>query len=304
VKLSLRQIPVGLARNSRYNWSMTQYCYLNGHFTPLDKARVSVLDRGFRFGDGVFETIAVYQGLPYQWALHMQRLKDGLQALNIPFDTDSLRAPSLSLISKNGLVDATLRIAVSRGVGSIGYLPTGAADSTVVIEANPRHSPPLDAACLWLSQWQKPSPQSLPVQFKLAQGVNSTLARMEAAQHGCLDGLLLNAHDHICEAGSANLFWRIGRTLHTPALACGVLAGTTRAALLRTSPYPVEEGRFTLESLQQADALVATNTAWQVKPISELRPAGWIFAQSMQLAAELRSVLHKDIAAYATTHRA
>lgn len=283
---------------------MTLYCYLNGKFVPTHQARVSVQDRGFRFGDGVFETIAVYRSIPYQWELHMQRLHDGLHALGIPCDTASLRAPALKLISKNELVDATLRIAISRGVGSIGYLPTGPADSTVVIEANSRITPPIDTASLWLSEWQKPSPKALPVQFKLAQGVNSTLARAEAAQHGCLDGLQLNAHGDICETASANVFWRVGNTLFTPSLDCGVLAGTTRDAMLRLSPYAVEQGSYALETLQQADAVVATNTAWQVMPIGELRPLGWQFPHSTALAQELRNVLHKDITAYAHSHHA
>lgn len=283
---------------------MKHFCYLNGQFAPLEKAAISVQDRGFRFGDGVFETIAVYHGIPYQWELHMQRLKDGLHALDIPFDTATLRAPALQLVSRNELSDATLRIAISRGIGSAGYLPTGSADSTVVIEANDRITPPIDPACLWLSEVEKPSPKALPIQFKLAQGVNSTLARMEAARHGCLDGLLLNAHGEICEAGSANLFWRIDDRLFTPALECGVLAGTTRDALLRISPYPVELGTYALEHLQQADAVVATNTHWQAMPVTELRPTGWTFNNSVALAQELRAALHKDISRYVAAHRA
>lgn len=300
----LPHFPIGAAWNTVYNSAMTHFCYLNGQFVPLAKATVSVQDRGFRFGDGVFETIAVYSGIPYQWDLHMQRLKDGLHALNIPFDTTTLRAPSLQLITRNGLSDATLRIAVSRGVGSSGYLPAGSADSTLVIEATDRITPPLDPACLWLSEVEKPSPKALPIRFKLAQGVNSTLARMEAARHGCLDGLLLNALGEICEAGSANLFWRVGGTLYTPALECGVLTGTTRDALLRISPYPVEQGAYPLEHLQRADALIVTNTHWQAMPVTELRPIGWTFNNSMPLAQELRRALHKDISRYVAALRA
>lgn len=298
------QIPIGATDIYRYNRSMSQYCYIKGVLTPLEKAHISVQDRGFRFGDGVFETIAVYKGMPYQWELHMQRLKNGLQALGIPCDTDELRQPSLKLISKNRLVDATLRIAISRGVGSIGYLPTGPADSTVVIEANDRITPPIDPASLWLSDVEKPSPKALPVQFKLAQGVNSTLARMQAAVHGCLDGLQLNAHGDICEAGSANVFWRIGDVLYTPALDCGVLAGTTRDAVLRISPYKIEQGTYPLSHLEQADAMIVTNSNWQAMPITELRPNGWQFNGSVALAREIRSTLHKDIARYGTTHHA
>jgi branched-subunit amino acid aminotransferase/4-amino-4-deoxychorismate lyase len=174
----------------------------------------------------------------------------------------------------------------------------------VVIEATDRITPPVDAASLWLTDIEKPSPKSLPVQHKLSQGINSTLARMQAAKHGCLDGLLLNAQGEICETGSANLFWRVGKVLHTPALHCGVLAGTTREALLRISPYQVEEGAYKLEHLQQADAIIATNTHWQMQPITVLRPLDWQFANSIALAHELRVALHKDIATYVAAHHA
>lgn len=277
---------------------MTHYCYLNGKTIDTAKAHLHVQDRGFRFGDGVFETIAVYHGIPYQWENHMQRLKNGLHALDIPFDISALRDPSLRLISKNQLSNATLRISISRGVGSQGYLPTGPAMSTVLIEAQERHLPPIDEASLWLSEWEKPSPKALPVQFKLAQGINSTLARMEAAKHGCQDSLLCNAHGEVCEASSANIFWRKDNTLYTPALECGVLDGTTRHAIMRISPYPVQEGRFLLEDMQQADAVVLTNANWQAMPITAIKPNGWQWEHSISLAKELRAALAADIEAY------
>lgn len=283
---------------------MTQYTYLNGRFVAAHNASIPVQDRGFRFGDGVFETIAVYQGVPYQWELHMQRLKDGLKALDIPADTRPLADIARRLLSRNKLSDAGLRIAISRGVGSQGYLPTGAASPTILVETQSRTTPPPDPAKLWLSDIEKPSPRALPVGQKLAQGLNSTLVRMEAAQHGCLDGIQLNAAGHITETSSANLFWRVGDTLYTPALSCGLLAGTTRAAIIRLSPYRVKEGSFTLNVLQNADALVATNSTWQAMPVSEIKQGGWCFAHSVALARELRAILQKDIAAYVATHKA
>lgn len=277
---------------------MTQYTYVNGRFVAAHNASVSVQDRGFRYGDGLFETVAVYRGVPYQWELHMQRLAAGARVLGFPLDTDSLLSVAQRLLARNKLKDAGLRIAVSRGVGSIGYLPVGAADATVVMESAARITPPADPASLWLSDYEKPSPRALPVQFKLAQGLNSTLVRMEAAQHGCLDAIQLNAAGHITETSSGNIFWRVGDTLYTPSLECGLLAGTTRAAILRLSPYRVKEGFFDLSVLQNADALVVTNTNWQAMPVTEIKQGGWCFLHSVALARELRAVLQKDIDAY------
>jgi len=275
---------------------MKQHVYLNGHIVPQSEARIPVADRGFRFGDGVFETIAVYNRVPYQWDLHMERLKAGLHALDIPADVTPLQGAAHALISINELNDATLRIAISRGVGSQGYLPTGGANPTVVMETADRITPPATPESLWVSKWEKPSPKALPVEYKLAQGVNSSLARMEAAGHGCLDSILCNARGEICETSSANLFWKKGDMLYTPALECGLLAGTTRAAILRLSPYAIEEGAYVLDTLADADALVVTNTHWQAMPIVEIKPNGWNFAESEALADALRNVLANDIA--------
>lgn len=277
---------------------MTQITYVNGSYVSAKNAVVSVQDRGFRYGDGVFETIAVHGGVPYQWELHLARLEAGLKALEIPAPSEDLLEVSLRLLARNDLSDASIRIAVSRGVGSRGYLPVGAASPTVVVEVQDRLAVPSDPATLWLSDIEKPSAKALPVEHKLAQGLNSTLVRMEAARHGCLDGLQLNAEDHITETSSANLFWRIGDALYTPSLDCGILAGTTRAALIRTTIYHIVEGPFKLEELQEADALIATNTNWLAMPVSHLAPNGWEFPESAKLASEIRAVLQKDIEHY------
>lgn len=277
---------------------MSNITYVNGRYLSAKNAVVSVQDRGFRYGDGVFETLSVYQGIPYQWELHQARLEAGLKALEIPAPSEDLRAVCLRLLARNALSDASIRIAVSRGVGSRGYLPIGAATPTVVVEVQERLPVPSDSATLWLSATEKPSPKALPVEHKLAQGLNSTLVRMEAARHGCLDGLQLNGDGRIAETSSANIFWRIGDALHTPSLDCGILAGTTRAALLRTTIYRIVEGPFRLEELQKADAVILTNTNWLAMPISSLAPKGWEFPESTKLASEIRAVLQKDIEHY------
>jgi len=272
------------------------YCYLNGRFVKAASAKIPIQDRGFRYGDGLFETIAVYHSRPYQWDLHIARLKKGLEALEIPADISGVREAILKLLDKNKLTEATLRIAISRGSGSQGYLPIGCACPTILIEAHERVTPPANPSALWLSTYEKPSPQALPIACKTAQGLNATLVRMEASHHGCLDGLQLNKDGHITEASSANLFWKIGNVLYTPDEACGLLPGTTRAALMRLSPYEVKTGPYGLEILERADAVIVCNTQWQAMPIVELKPKGWKWPKSVELAQEMRTWLAKDIA--------
>src|SRR5438045_2826886 len=110
------------------------WLYLDDRFVPVEEAAVHVQDRGFRFGDGVFETIGVYAGVPYQWEFHMERLERGLKALGIPFHIGPLVDVCDGLLLRNLMEDGLLRIAVSRGIGSRGYLPLPTCMPTLVVE--------------------------------------------------------------------------------------------------------------------------------------------------------------------------
>ncbi|NDF12774.1 MAG: hypothetical protein EB060_08210 [Proteobacteria bacterium] len=278
--------------------SMT-HCVLNSKLLPLAEAHISVADRGFRFGDGVFETIAVYGGVPYQWELHQKRLESGLEAIKIRAETQNLRKLSLELIAKNNVKNGVLRIAISRGVGSLGYFPDKP-KATVVIEAENRTFKAPDVIALGLSSYEKPSPACLPVEYKLAQGLNSTLARMEAVEKNCFDALLLNGQKHITETSSANIFWIKDSMLYTPAPECGVLLGTTRAAMIRLSPYPVRQGSFPLQEMLDAEEVFLTNAHWQILPVHRFENKTWThhaYTEALQI------IYRKDIESYVAAHR-
>lgn len=266
--------------------------FINDRFVDEKDAKVSVQDRGFRFGDGCFETIAVIKGKPYQWELHLARLIAGLEAINIQAVLTKLKDVSLELLAKNKLQEGFIRISVTRGEGSRGYLPI-TSHPTIIIETLERQKIP-EAVTLCLSSYRKPSVQSLPVQYKLMQGLNSTLARMEAMRADCFEAILLNEKDELCEASSANLFWIKNSEVFTPSLESGCLAGTTRAALMRLSD--IKEGRFNLKHLMQADEVFLTNVSWQVMPVIELK--GHKTWQVGAVTQKLQSLLQNDIAAY------
>jgi branched-chain amino acid aminotransferase len=268
--------------------------YANGQFLSAEMPCIHPSDRGFRYGDGVFETVRLKGGKPYQWLFHLERLEAGLKALRITLNTDLLKPTCIELIRRNHAGDGLLRIAVSRGPGGRGYLPGRESEPTLVIEtltAPPRPAAPLT---LWLSAYEKISPNALPVQVKLAQGLNSTLARLEAEAKGCDDALLLNAAGEICEMSGANIMWLARGKLFTPALACGVLNGSTRSALIRLSPWPVHEGAYTLDDLKDAEAVIACNVALGAVPIAVLAPQGFTW-NSVALAQQLQDVLRIDM---------
>src|SRR2546422_8771556 len=110
--------------------------FLNGQFVAEEQAVVSVFDRGFLYGDGLFETVPVYGGRPFRWAQHLERLARGADYLKIrlAFSPKELRKLAGELIERNGMPNALLRLTLSRGVGERGYSPKGA-DSPVVVMA-------------------------------------------------------------------------------------------------------------------------------------------------------------------------
>lgn len=272
------------------------FVYLNHQIISKADASIPVDDRGFRFGDGIFETIRVAQGKAYQWEYHLARLIKGLETLRIPFDTSHLQETCQGLVKKNQLTHGFLRIAISRGVGSIGYLPT-TTTPTLVIETLPMGDAPTAPVKLWLSSYRKPSPDALPVHIKTMQGLNPTLARLEAQDHQCFEALQLGQEGQLCEASSSNLFWVKDKTLFTPAEEAGILPGSIRNAIIRLSPLPVVQGIFTLDALEEAEEVFLTNVAWLALPVASLEPQGYDW-HSYAVAEQFNGLLHSDINAH------
>lgn len=251
---------------------------INGRFARAHRAAVPVADRGFRFGDGVFETIRLEGGVPYQWELHMQRLAQGMAALGIAADVP-WQGMARKTIQKNAAASGFLRLAISRGVGSRGYLPfPPGMPVTFVIEYLPPVPPPEKPLRLWLSSWAKIPANCLPGKFKLAQGANSILALQDATANGCDEALQLSTSGALSEACSANIFWIRDGILFTPSLDTDCLGGTTRDAVMRLSHLPLRAVNTGLASLEGAEAVFLTNSRLGIQPVAGIQPMGWSFA--------------------------
>ena len=272
-----------------------RFTCLNGSFVLAHRAAVAVADRGFRFGDGVFETIRVARGVPLYWDAHMERLAGGLRALRIELDITTLEPHARKLLHKNEGVEGFLRIAISRGAGSRGYAPhpPGMPASWAIEWTAQGHAAP-PPATLHLSSIARIPPQCLPTGSKLAQGLNSTLAIMEAKGHHADEALQLATDGAIAEASGANIFWLKGGTLFTPTLETGCLAGITRENLLRLSPLPTRIVREGLSALNEAEAVMLTNSRVGVWPVASLDPAGLHFNVQQPVIGQLQRLLKHD----------
>jgi len=250
---------------------MVMIVFLNGKFLPESQAVVSVFDRSFLYGDGLFETLRVANGKPFRWKDHLDRLRSGADFLGIkiPFGCKALEKSAAELIARNEMPEALLRLTLSRGVGLRGYSPKGATTPALVMTLHSLPEPLTPADGGWklhTASFHLPAGEKL-AQFKTANKLAQVLARAEADAAGADEAVLLNTNGLVVEGASSNLFWVEGETICTPPLASGILAGVTRAVtveLCQQLALPLVEREINVEGLRGAAGVFVTLSTFGV----------------------------------------
>ena len=246
---------------------------LNGEFLPAEEARVSIFDRSFLYGDGLFETLRVHGGQPVAWTEHLDRLEKsaGEIGLRMPTTRDRLWATALDLLRRNEQPEAILRIQISRGRGSRGYSPRGAESPIWVVTTHPATIPDPAQPTRWrlaIASLRLAVADPLN-RLKSSSKLLQVLTRAEAESRGCDEALLLDTTGAVIEGSSSNVFWITGRQLLTPPIDSGALPGITRATVLRLAPnlgLIPEERRCTVEDLRAADGVFLTLSSLGLVP--------------------------------------
>ncbi len=208
--------------------------FLNGHYVPEAQALVPVFDRGFLYGDGLFETLPIFDFKPVGWNRHWRRLEAGAErlALTIPFPRELLRDAAVELARRNRSPNAILRLTLTRGAGRRGYSPRGAGAPCLVMFLHPGTA--LEA--LRPPEWRLiTSSVRLPVELAWIKSCNKlpqVLARAEAEAAGADEAVFLGSQGEVLEGASSNVFWVDGGTVCTPPISCGILGGITREIVL------------------------------------------------------------------------
>ncbi len=253
--------------------------YLNGQFVDEKRATVSVFDRGFLYGDGVFETMRAYQGRVAWIEQHLERLFQSAEMINLciqqskPAFTTILR----ELIDRNTLGDAIVRMTLTRGVGLPGLDPGPDTHPTTVITARPYQPYPpkhySEGVSLAIVTIKRNLIESMPPSIKSLNFLNNILAKAEATRKGAFDGIMLNQHNHLTEATTSNLFLVRQGELFTPAVTCGILEGITRDAVLRLAQakeISCHQQPLTVDTLYSADECFLTNTSMELMPVTRV----------------------------------
>ena len=232
---------------------------------------VSVFDRSFLYGDGLFEVVRVCNGRPFRWGQHMEKFLHGAGHLKIrpPFAPEEIQQFATQLVRKNKMPEALLRLTLSRGVGERGYSPKGANSPTFVLTLHPVPKLDLENPPLWkLATASNRLPANEPLaQFKNANKLPQILARAAAEAAGADEALLLNTRGRVVEGTTSNLFWVIGGVVCTPPLAAGILPGVTRLAVLeicRALKLPAREVSPRPQELFSAQGVFMSMSSWGV----------------------------------------
>jgi branched-chain amino acid aminotransferase len=283
------------------------WIYLNDGFVRKEHARVSVFDHGFLYGDGVYETLRAYQGRIFLWERHMARLRRSCEliGLELPMHDEAWISIIAELLVRNGLQDAGLRVTVSRGEGELGIDPRLCAHPTIVIMAKSvvayTDQQREQGLVLHLASVRRNPEFAQSPQIKAISFLNNILAKQEAIHVGADDGLMLNMEGYLAECTTSNIFFVKNQQLYTPAVDCGILQGITRDVVIELADkleVCVEEGRYTMEQLLQADECFMTNTGIEIMPVSRIGDSQIGQGRRGPLTGELRKVFTENLNRY------
>jgi branched-chain amino acid aminotransferase len=249
--------------------------WVDGRLCEAHDARVSVFDRGFLLGDGLFETMRAYGGRVFRLGAHLDRLRRSADRVGIRVP-DGLDAAVRETLAANRLADAAVRLTVTRGAGP-GVEPPADAAPTVVIAVRPPAAPPAEVRAAWARG--RVNEHAATAGLKRLGYLDAIVEVAAARTAGSDDVLFLDTAGHLAEAAYSNLFLVAEGALWTPPLGCGVLPGITRAAVLeiaRAEGWPVREEPLAPERLGSATEAFLTSSVREIVPLVSVggRPVG------------------------------
>jgi branched-chain amino acid aminotransferase len=269
---------------------------LDGLIVPPAEARVSVFDRGFLYGDSVYEVIRTYGGRPFELEAHLRRLEGSAARIGLELPWEAARTTREIARSLEASRDPArgadpeepdaapwnpgeryVRVVMTRGAGELGLDPALAVDPRAIVIARPVHGPPLEAyrrgVKAWVVGMEHVPARAMDPAAKTGNYLHSVLAVREARAAGAHEAILLDAGGHVTEGSTSNVFWVRGGRLETPPVEIGILEGVTRGvvvALAREAGVPLTEVRVPPDELAAADEVFITSTVRELVPVTAL----------------------------------
>lgn len=245
--------------------------WIDGTLAAEPEARVSPFDHGILVGDGVFETMRVYDGVPFAWSRHCDRLVRSAAGLGLaPPDRAVLRAAADAVLTANDLREARVRITVTGGRSPLGS-ERGDGPPTVVVAASALR-PWAPIADVVIVPWVR-NERGAVAGLKTTSYAENVRALAYAHEHGASEAVLANTRDELCEATGSNVFVVRDGVVETPPESAGCLLGVTRALVLELCAgigVRAEERPLPIGALARADEAFLTSTVREVQPVGRV----------------------------------
>jgi D-alanine transaminase len=266
--------------------------FLNGQFMPIEEAKISVLDRGFIFGDGVYEVIPVYSRRAFRLAEHLQRLQHSLNAIKLsnPHSDAEWMVLLNELIARNAPEDQYLYLHITRGTAKRDHaFPVPAVPPTVFVMSNPLLHPATELLHSGIACITARDNRWLRCDIKAISLLPNILLRQMAVDAGCTESILIRDDEFLTEGAASNIFVVKNGTLLVPPKDHLMLPGITYDVILEIAAenhIPYEVRKVLKAEVFNADELLLTSSTKEVlaitsldgKPVGDGKP-GAMFAQ-------------------------
>jgi branched-chain amino acid aminotransferase len=252
---------------------------INGQIFPPEEAHIAVFDHGFLYGDGVYETLRTYGGVPFLLDAHLGRLRRSASRLSIDLEKMPVdpKAELARTIRASGNAESMIRLVITRGTGPFGYSPSLCPHPNFlafVQEFEPApESAYRDGISMAVVSVRRNPQAALDPHIKSINLLNNILAAIEAKSRGVDEGILLNLSGRVAESSMSNIFIVSAGRVLTPPVSAGILDGLTRDFLLgvcRAAGIPAAEEDLTPEDLTRAEECFLTSTTREVLPVTTI----------------------------------
>ncbi len=249
---------------------------IDGVIFDESTAVVSVFDRGFLYGDSVFEVIRTYEGVPFGEREHLERLARSCEKVLIPLPSsiDEISSEIKKTLAAATNEESYIRIIITRGTGPLNYDPSTARAPRRLIVVAPLQAPSNEVyergVAVALVRASRPTDETRAAGAKASNYLASILAMHEAKQRGGYEAIILGSGGEVLEGASSNIFAIKNGKLLTPRGESGILEGITRAVVLEAAKrieLPCKQGVLFPADLYQADEVFITSTLREVVPV-------------------------------------
>lgn len=250
--------------------------YLNGQFLPITEAKISVLDRGFIFGDGIYEVIPVYSRQPFRLGEHLRRLHHSLAGIRLPnpYSDTEWKSIILELIARNTPEDQYLYLHITRGVAKRDHaFPNPPVPPTVFLLSNPLNTPPAELLHSGISAISAPDNRWLRCDIKAISLLPNVLLRQMAIDAGCAETIMIRNNEFLTEGAASNIFVVKSGKLLAPPKDNLMLPGITYDVVLElaaANDIPHQIRKIMANEVFEADELLLTSSTKEVLAVTML----------------------------------